>query len=203
MPQAQAKAAPRAKPGRKRSADAERAVLSATLDLLEGKPLREITADAIAAKAGVSKATLYKWWPNKALVAFDAFLVRMRSEVPVPDTGSARRDFVEQLRSVIRFYSGPWGRVFGEFVAEGQHDSAFRKQFHARFLDSRRESARVMWRRGVARGELRKEIDPEVAIDLVHGPTIYRLLAGHAPLDDREAEKLIDAALHGLATRRK
>src|SRR5712692_7913660 len=83
--------------GRKRSAAAEAAILTATVELLEDKPLCEVTAEAIAERAGVSKATLYKWWPNKNRVALDAFLSRAQMKIPGSDTGSALRDFTEQL----------------------------------------------------------------------------------------------------------
>src|SRR5260370_12251151 len=83
--------------GRKRSAAAEAAILTATSELIEEKPLSEVTAEAIAQRAGVSKATIYKWWPNKNRVALDAFLSRSRTEIPSSNTGSALRDFTDPL----------------------------------------------------------------------------------------------------------
>ena len=79
--------------GRQRSEASEEAILTATLSLLKEKPLRDITVEAIARKAGVGKATIYKWWPSKAYVALDAFLRRMNRMVPTPDTGSVESDF--------------------------------------------------------------------------------------------------------------
>ena len=79
--------------GRHRSLEAEAAILKATLQLLVRQPLRKVTTDAIARRAGVSKATIYKWWPNKSLVALDAYLAGMSEQVPIPDTGSAELDF--------------------------------------------------------------------------------------------------------------
>src|SRR5580698_730775 len=82
--------------GRHRCVKAESAILDATMELLERKPLRDVTADAIAQRAGVSKATIYKWWPNKSLVALEAFLSRVQSSVVTPNTGCARKDFTLQ-----------------------------------------------------------------------------------------------------------
>ena len=65
-------------------------------------------------------------------------------------------------------------------------------------MGSRRELVRAIWDRGVARGELRADVDPEVAIDLIFGPAMYRLVAGHAPLDDTAADAVVDAAMRGL-----
>lgn len=184
--------------GRHRSLEAEASILKAALDLLERKPLREVTADAIARKAGVSKATIYKWWPNKSLVALDAYLGGMTERVVMPDTGSAETDFTVQLKSVTAFYKSPLGRLFCQFIAEGQSNPGFLALFRERFLYARRDAARVMWRRGVDRGEIRKEIDSEIVLDLIYGPMVFRLLAGHGSLNDHESEAMVEAVFGGL-----
>jgi AcrR family transcriptional regulator len=184
--------------GRHRSLAAEAAILKATLYLLERQPLRKVTADAIARRAGVSKATIYKWWPNKSLVALDAYLAGMTEQVPMPDTGSAELDFAQQLKSVMTFYTSSLGRLFAQFLAEGQSDPAFLALFRDRFLYARRDMARVMWRRGVDRGEIREEIDGEIVLDLIYGPMIFRLLAGHGSLADHESEAVVQAVFRGL-----
>jgi len=178
--------------------EAEASILKAALRLLEKKPLRKVTADAIAQEAGVSKATIYKWWPNKSLVALDAFLARMTEQVPMPDTGSAEQDFTQQMQSVVAFYNSPLGRLFGQFIAEGQSDQQFRSLFRERFLYPRRQAALVMWRRGVARGEIRGEVDPEIVLDLIYGPMIFRLLAGHGSLSDEESSAMVKTIFRGL-----
>ncbi|MGD0442759.1 MAG: TetR/AcrR family transcriptional regulator [Edaphobacter sp.] len=172
--------------------------MKAALDLLERKPLREVTADAIARRAGVSKTTIYKWWPNKNLVALDAYLGGMTERVAIPDTGSAEMDFTVQLKSVTAFYKSPLGRLFCQFIAEGQSNPGFLALFRDRFLYARRDTARVMWRRGVDRGEIRKEIDGEIVLDLIYGPMVFRLLAGHGSLNDHESEAMIEAVFGGL-----
>ncbi|HVX65945.1 MAG TPA: TetR/AcrR family transcriptional regulator [Bryobacteraceae bacterium] len=187
--------------GRQRSAESECAILTATLQLLEQKPLRDITIEAIAQKAGVGKATIYKWWPSKAYVALDSVLTRMEAAVAAPDTGSAKVDFTEQLKSLIRFYTSPAGRIFCQFIAEGQSDPEFAKLFRERFLAPRRDAVRVIWQRGVERGEVRREIDSELVLDLIYGPTIFRLLAGHAPLNDAEAANIVAAVFAGIEKR--
>jgi AcrR family transcriptional regulator len=184
--------------GRHRSVEAEEAILKAALELLEHKPLRKVSADAIAQKAGVSKATIYKWWSNKSLVALDAFLAGMTERVPMPDTGSAEKDFTRQLQSVMAFYTSPLGRLFGQFIAEGQSDANFLSLFRERFLYTRRDAARIMWRRGVDRGEISKEIDSEMVLDLIYGPMVFRLLAGHGSISDEEAATMVKTIFRGL-----
>jgi AcrR family transcriptional regulator len=184
--------------GRHRSLEAEAAILKATLHLLERKPLRKVTMDAIAERAGVSKATIYKWWPNKSLVALDAYLAGMTEQVIMPDTGSAELDFTQQLKSLMAFYTSPLGRLFGQFLAEGQSDPEFLALFRERFLYARRNAARVMWQRGVDRGEVRREIDSEIVLDLIYGPMVFRLLAGHGSLCAQESEAVVAAVFGGL-----
>ena len=184
--------------GRHRSLEAEASILKATLYLLERKSLRQVTADAIARRAGVSKATIYKWWPNKSMVALDAYLGCMTAQVRMPDTGSALADFTLQLKSLTAFYKSPLGRLFCQFIAEGQSDPGFLALFRERFLYVRRDAARVMWQRGVERGEIRKEVDAELVLDLIYGPMIFRLLAGHGSLSDLESEAMVAAVFGGI-----
>jgi len=160
--------------------------------------LRAMTTEAIATRSGASKATIYKWWPNKYAVALEAFLSEMLAEAADPDTGAADEDFRIVLRGVTHFYASPSGRVFAQLVGEAQFDPVVAAELRDRFVGSRRKVVREVWDRGVARGELRPDVDPEAAIDLVFGPVMYRLVAGHAPLDDAAADAIADAAMRGL-----
>jgi AcrR family transcriptional regulator len=184
--------------GRQRSLEAQSAILAATCRLLERKCLRQVTTEAIAQLSGVSKATIYKWWPGKALVALDAFLLLMARDVPTPDTGCAQADFAGQLKSLVGFYTSHAGRVFCQFIAEGQSDPAFLSLFRERFLQSRRNEVRIMWQRGIDRGEIRPGVDSEIALDLIYGPAIFRLLVGHGPLNEREAEAIVATVFSGI-----
>ena len=190
------------KRGRQRSTVAETAVLKATMELLEDRHLSSVTAEDIASKAGVSKATLYKWWPNKSRIALDAFLAQMAEDVPIPDTGSARLDFLGQLKSAIRFYTSQRGRVLSQFIAEGRSDPELLKAFQERFQEPRRKAVRVSWERGVARGELRADIDAGTVIDLLFGPIVYRLMTEHGPLNDAAAEMLVEAVFSGITVKK-
>jgi AcrR family transcriptional regulator len=190
---------PRPRPGRPRSEQTRKAVLRATSELMHEVGLRVMTTEEIASRSGASKATIYKWWPNKYAVAVEALLSEMLTESDDPDTGSAREDFRIALRGMIHFYAGRSGRVFAQLVAEAQFDPVIAAELRDRLVGSRRRLVRAILDRGVARGELRPDIDPEAAIDLVFGPAMYRLVAGHAPLDDAAADAIVDLAVRGLA----
>lgn len=194
-----AAAQPRNRPGRPRSEESRTAVLRATSELLHEVGLRAMTTEEIASRSGASKATIYKWWPNKHAVAVDAFLSEMMAESRDPDTGSAREDLAAVMRGLLHFYTGPSGRVFAQLVGEAQADPAIRDELRTNLVDSRRELFRTIFNRGVDRGELRGDVDPDAAIDLVIGPALYRLMIGHAPLTDAAADALVDVAVRGLA----
>jgi AcrR family transcriptional regulator len=190
---------PRPRPGRPRSEESRTAVLRATSELLHEVGLRAMTTEEIASRSGASKATIYKWWPNKYAVAIDAFLSEMMAESRDPDTGSARDDLTAMMRGLLHFYTGPSGRVFAQLVGEAQADPSIQQELRTNLVDSRRELFRTIWDRGVERGELRADLDPDAALDLVIGPALYRLMIGHAPMGAEAADQLVDAAIRGLS----
>jgi AcrR family transcriptional regulator len=161
--------------------------------------LRAMTTELIAARSGASKATIYKWWPNKYSVAVEAFLSEMLADSADPDTGSAHDDLVIVLRGVMHFYTTTSGRVFAQLVGEAQSDPVVQAELRDGLIHSRRRVGRAIWDRGVARGELRADVDPEVAIDVIFGPAMYRLVTGNGPLDAASADAIVDASLSGLA----
>jgi AcrR family transcriptional regulator len=161
--------------------------------------LRAMTTEGIAGRSGASKATIYKWWPNKYAVAVEAFLSELLIESADPDTGSAAEDFRIVLRGLSHFYASASGRVFAQLIGEAQFDSVVAAELRDRLIHSRRDVSRAIWDRGVARGELRDDVDREVAIDIVFGPALYRLMTGYATLDEAAADAVVDAAMRGLA----
>ena len=184
--------------GRPRSSASQVAIMKATLDLLAEKGLRNLTIEGISERAGVGKATIYKWWPSKAFVALDAFLDRMQDSIPTDDTGSAQHDFLHQLRGAIAFYETSLGRIFRHFIAECQDDEAFLKTYQERFLEPRRAAVRLIWSRGVGRGEIDPRFDCELVIDMIYAPLVYRLLAGHLPFTSENASQVTEAIFGGI-----
>lgn len=181
-----------------RSQRARDAVLDAATTLMLERGPNAVTVDQIAAVSGVSKATIYKHWPNKIAVTIDAFAAHMAQEVPRPDTGSTRQDLTEQVRAVCAFYASPAGRIFAQLIADVQTDPYGAGLFLERFLAGRRQAIRELWARGVARGDISRETDVEIGIDVLFGPAIFRLMTGHAPLDPAAATAIAAAALDGL-----
>lgn len=187
------------KPGRPRSQAVEEAVLQATMDLLLETCLREMTMDAVALRASVSKATLYKWWPSKLHLGLDALLRRGLARAPVPDTGSAIEDFTINLMDIGRFYSDPQiGPVLMQLWGECLNSPEMLKIYREQFLNPRRAGLHVIYHRGVTRGDIDPIYDVDLVLDMIYGPIIMRLLTGHGPVNDHEAGIIVRAAFAGL-----
>jgi AcrR family transcriptional regulator len=188
-------------PGRPRSERARRAILQAANELLESEGFAAVTVEAIAERAGVSKATVYRWWPNRAAVVMDGFLSTVSSEVPFPHTDYAREDIRIHMRRLTEAFSGKMGRTVAALIAEGQSDPELAEALRSRWLSVRRAEAREILELGIERGELREDLDPEVAVDVLYGPIYFRMLVAHAPLDEDFADALADHIFAGLGTR--
>ena len=186
--------------GRPRSEKARTAILDAATELLLEQGLETVSMDEVAERAGVSKATIYRWWPSKQTLALDALYHEWDTARPEPpDTGSLRADLLALLRPWIRrVRARPYGRVVAELVAEAQTDPEFASIYHARFVAPRREPARALLATRDRSRRAPPDIDVELALDLVYGPLYHRLLHGHAPLNDRFVRDVVDAVLAGL-----
>jgi AcrR family transcriptional regulator len=185
--------------GRRRSEECRDAVLKAALELVQEDDLRRASVDRISARSGVSKVTIYKWWPNKTAVIIDAFLHQMMVDAPVADTGSAAEDFRLTLRGLMRFYSSPLGAIYQQLVGEAQFNPTERERIRTHLVDVRRAALRKIWDRGVAHGELDPNIDPEVALGLIFGPAMYRRTTAHAELTPADADAIVATAMRALA----
>ena len=186
--------------GRPRSEKAQTAILEAATALLLEHGLETVSMDEVAERAGVSKATIYRWWPSKETLALDALYHEWDTARPVlPDTGSLPADLLALLRPWIRrVRARPYARVVADLVAEAQTDPEFASIYHARFVAPRREPARSLLRRAIDRSELPPDTDVDLALDLLYGPLYHRLLHGHAPLSDRFVRGVVDTVLAGL-----
>jgi AcrR family transcriptional regulator len=186
--------------GRPRSEKAHKAVLGAAAELLLARGLSAVSMDAVAERAGVSKATIYRWWPTKETLALDALFTEWAAASPYPrDTGTLRGDLLALLRPWARLASSrPYGRVIAALLTEAQTDPAFAAEYRNRVVEPRRDQARAIFRRAIEHDEISPDTKIEVALDLLYGPLYHRLLHGHAPLNDRFTQDVIDMALSGI-----
>ena len=190
--------------GRPRSEKAREAILAAAAELLLARGLGAVSMDEVAEQAGVSKATIYRWWPSKETLALDALHHEWAAaRPPRRETGSLRADLLSLLRPWVRQVGKrPYGRVIAALITEAQTDPAFGEVYRERFVEPRRDQARPILVRAIESGDLPATTDVELALDLLYGPLYHRLLHGHAPLDERFARDLVDTVLAGLASTR-
>lgn len=173
---------PRALKGRaphRRDENARLAVLHAADDLLVERGFGGVTVEGIAARAGVAKQTIYRWWPSKVDILLDTLIEDAGRALVIPETDSAVDCARRYLRSFARFLTtDPAGKVLLALIGEAQHDPEMARTFHKRYLDPQRRREREMLRRGIESGELSAELDIDATLDALTGPILYRALTG-------------------------
>jgi AcrR family transcriptional regulator len=178
----------------------------AARELLDELGPTGLTIEAVAARSGVSKPTIYRSWPNAQALAMTAFLETTTREVPFRRSGSAVGDLRAHLRKVAETFATRTGRNVAAMMAAAQGETELAKAFRNNFILESREEGRRLLDRGIAVGELRADIDVDVTLDLVYAPLYFRLLVGHGPLDAAFVDRLVEHALQGVgkapATRR-
>src|SRR5579884_3541791 len=151
--------------GRPRDEVARARILKAALQVTEEAGFADTTCDAIAERAGASKATIYRWWPNKAAVLIEALREAVAQELPFPDTGDLHEDLRLQLRNFVKLLTGPRGRTFKAFIAAAQTDAEVADAFRTVWLKPRRATTKLLLERHKDQGRLPPETDLDLAID--------------------------------------
>jgi AcrR family transcriptional regulator len=185
-------------PGRKRDEATRQAILRATYETLEAEGYGGFTIEAVAARAGAGKTTIYRWWPSKGALAVDSFLDLHKREAPFPRTRSASEDLKAQLRLQAKVWGGRYGRIIAGILAAGQSDATTLELYRERLVEPRREEGRRLLKRGIDNREFREDVDIEAALDVLYGPFYGRLLGWLGPLDPAWAERICDTVLRGL-----
>src|SRR5580704_13663213 len=140
-------------PGRPRDEEVRKRILDSAAQLLEERCFEDITVDAIAEQSGCGKATIYRWWPNKAAVLIEAFRERISREMPFPNTGDFRQDVRQQLQIFTEIiYTGRRGKVFRSFIAGAQADPEIAKAYRELWIAPRRAEAKKIFERHIAEG---------------------------------------------------
>lgn len=186
------------KKGRPRNVETQNAILSASYSLLLENGFGGVTVEKIADRAKVSKATIYKWWPNKAAVVMDGFMSTATARLPVPDTGSVFDDILIHATNLLKFLTSREGIIITELLGEGQFDPALAEAYRTRYFHPRRMEARKLIERGIERGELKNNLDIELCTDLIYGPIFYRLLVTGDQLDESYVQQLVKTAFAGI-----
>lgn len=188
-------------PGRPRSEDAHKAILRSTLKLLQETGFPDLSIEAIAADADVGKATVYRWWPNKASLVADAFSRSADEELRFPNTGSVRDDLSIQMKHLVRVLRGRRGRIVAALIGGGQSDPELIQAFRDRFMLPRRQEAYQTLRRGIARRELPEDLDLDLTLDTLYGSLYMRFLIRQTGLTEDYVDEVVALVFDGAGKR--
>ncbi|RKE23507.1 TetR/AcrR family transcriptional regulator [Streptomyces sp. TLI_171] len=194
--------APARTPHRPRSEASRRAILNASLDLCADQGYGPVTVEAIAARAGVSKKTIYRWWPSKGAVVLEALDDAANPAADFPDSGDLRTDLITQMDGLVRglLSDRRFGQAFVGLIADTQHDPQLARDtvddlFRPRIEDAHRRLAKAR-----DAGQIRRDADPALVIELLYAPLYYRLLLHQGELQSAdELRVLVDHVLRSVA----
>lgn len=189
------------KAGRPRNEEVRTKIIEAALALLEEGGYAKVTCDGIAQRAGCGKATIYRWWPNKAAVVINAFAESVSPELP-NEKLSCLRDYVSgHLQRFTRVLMGRNGRILAAVIAGAQDDPEVAEAYLAHWLRPRRAVSRQILTEYQNEGQLPKDYNIEIVLDAMYGPLHFRLLARHEILTADYAAGLVKVLLGGLLAR--
>ncbi|WP_164019563.1 TetR/AcrR family transcriptional regulator [Pyxidicoccus trucidator] len=192
---------PRTPNAARRSGRSQQAILSATVELVGELGYARLTIEAIAARAGVGKQTIYRWWPSKGAVVLDAFVALSGADqdTALPDTGDIEADLKAVLRATaVELLNPRFDLPSRALTAESQADPALAKQFVDEVLRPHLEAIKDRLRSAQRAGQVAKGVDLDVAVELLVGPLYHRWLLRTAPLSEAYAETVVDYALAAL-----
>jgi AcrR family transcriptional regulator len=185
--------------GRPRNNAANLKVLEAARDLLAEGGIAAVTIEELAARAGISRPTIYRSWPNAKAVAMAALIEAAAMTPETASRGSVRHDLKRVVNDLVTAFATPVGRSAAELIAAADHSTELAKAFRHHLLLKVRERVLEVLAAGVKRGDIRKRLDLEAAADLVMAPVFFRLMVGHHQLDADFAETIVEQVLHGLS----
>ncbi|GGE23290.1 TetR family transcriptional regulator [Primorskyibacter flagellatus] len=183
--------------GRPPSDTARRKALSAARAILTEEGFGRLSVEAVAARSGVGKPTIYRHWANAQQLALAAL---MPEDVADAETrGDVRRVLTDQMRRLTEVFATRRGRQIAVALAAADPDSEMTRAFRSQVILKSRAGGRAVLERAIAGGELTAPADMETLLDMIYGPLVFRVLLGHAPLSDGMAEAVVSMALAGLA----
>jgi AcrR family transcriptional regulator len=185
--------------GRPRSPEAREKILAATAELLSEGGFQAVTMEAVAARAGVAKTTLYRWWPNRAAVALDCVSARMAPIADGQRSGSYRKRFQRQLKATLRLLDGKQGHSILALIGAKQTDPPLGHAYSEQIARPRRAQTRRMAHQAIQVGELAPGTDPDLFLDAIYGPLYYRKVVSGEPVTNEFIDRIVDAAFRAFA----
>lgn len=184
----------RGRTGRPRSTQSRLAILRAAREELADKGFRRVTIESVSSRAGVGKATVYRWWPNKAAILFDAVNSTDERYPEFGGSSETRAELLDEIRGVINYFSTETGGAFLDLVAESRFDPTLQEALSGHFVAARRRATREVLDKGIEQGQTPDTLDIESFMDMVWGAIYYRFLVLHDRPSPAYAERLLNQA---------
>ncbi|MFB4271298.1 TetR/AcrR family transcriptional regulator [Nonomuraea sp. GTA35] len=189
---------------RRRSDDRTETIMQVALDLALETGYAKLTIEAVAARAGVGKDTIYRRWPSKGLLFLDAVLGSRTQALEHPDTGDVVADLRQVMRRACDLLSRPpWGPLYPDLIGEAQHDPEVAAALNERFIRPQAADTLARLKAAEEQGRLAPDVDLDLAFEILSGPLYYRLLITHEPLTHAYIDRVLQAVLAGIGPLRQ
>lgn len=186
----------------RRSESSRRATLNAALDLCTERGYGRVTIEAIAARAGVSKKTIYRWWPSKSAVLLEAFTEMLVTATPFTDTGDIAEDLRTHISGAVAVLAvPPFGPAYAGILSEVHHDDELAETVRTQLIDPRFQEAVDRLRSAQTQGQIPPDADLHLAVEMLYGPVYYRHVLRKPMQDEAAVTKLVDHVLRSLGAR--
>ncbi|MFJ3087858.1 TetR/AcrR family transcriptional regulator [Streptomyces sp. NPDC086838] len=183
----------------RRSESSRRATLDAALDLCTEKGYGRVTIEAIAARAGVSKKTIYRWWPSKSAILLEAFTEMLVSATPFVDSGDIAKDLRTHLTGAVNVLAvPPYGPAYAGILSELHHDDQLAETVRTQLIDPRFDEAVGRLRSAQEQGQIPPDADLDLAVEMLYGPLYYRHVLRKPMQDAEDVGRLVDHVLRSL-----
>jgi len=187
---------------RTRSADRTDAIMRATLEVAQEIGYAKLSIEAVAARAGVGKHTIYRRWPSKGMLFHDSLLSMLAPAADFPETEDVKADFRQRLHATVDLMAAePWGPLFQALAGEVQHDPVVAASLNERFFGPLEARSVARIERAQASGQIAADFDPSLAQAMLAGPLYYRFLITKEPVTYEFVDGLIEALFAGMAPR--
>jgi AcrR family transcriptional regulator len=183
--------------GRPRSEVARRAILDSAFSFLEEKPIAEISTIHIAQKAGVSTATVYRWWQTKEALLLEALLYRIGHEVVFSEVGTPLDRLRDYVLQVGRCFMGQSGTVVARLLTAIQDNATLRQEFVEKLFAPRDRESREVVEEAIRARQLPANTEVRLFLDMIFGPLLCRLLIRHEPIDEAYVLSVFEIVLTG------
>lgn len=183
----------------RRSERARLAILDAVFALAVERGYAKVTIEAIAARAGVGKPTIYRWWPSKGALALESLHERIGHATDFPDTGDIAADLRAQLTSVSKLFAGDIGVIYRGVIAEAQGDPDLVEAVRATIIGPRAQQCADRLAVAVEQGQIRADVPFRTMVDLIYANLYHRMLLGAGEAHLLRVPEVVDLLLEGLA----